>query len=95
MVVDVSSKKLSFAFAPACVGEFGSWKANYEGEFFLENLSTEVSELATAGGRWPNGVSSTSILAEFPALFSSTLGTAHCEPYEIELSDPTPVRSSP
>ena len=28
-------------------------------------------------------------------MFSSALGTVNCAPYEIELSDPTPVRSSP
>ena len=28
-------------------------------------------------------------------LFSPVLGTANCEPYEIELSDATPVRSAP
>jgi hypothetical protein len=40
-------------------------------------------------------VSSDTIRAEFPELFSSQLGTAKCTPYEIELSDPTPVRSHP
>jgi hypothetical protein len=43
---------------------------------------------------WPSGVSSSSIMAGFPA-FSPTLGTAKCTPYEMELSDPTPVRSPP
>jgi hypothetical protein len=36
-----------------------------------------------------------SLYDEFLALFSSKLGVAKCAPYEIELSDPTPVRSSP
>ena len=90
----MSLKKFSFAFTPDCVGEFGSWNANHEVESFLENVSTEVSELAAAGGCWPNEASSTSIMAEIPALFSSTLGAAHCVPYEIELSDTTLVRSS-
>jgi len=31
----------------------------------------------------------------FSGLFSSALGTADCTPYDIELPDPTPVRSSP
>jgi hypothetical protein len=44
---------------------------------------------------WPSDVSSSSLVAEFPALFSSTLGAANCAPYEIELPDPTPARSSP
>jgi len=42
-----------------------------------------------------NDVSSISLVAEFQALFSSTLGTANCAPYEIEISDPTTVCSSP
>jgi len=37
---------------------------------------------------------SISIIADFVALFSPTLRTANCKPNEIELSDPTPVRSS-
>jgi hypothetical protein len=36
-----------------------------------------------------------SIVEEFPALFSSTLETANCIPYDIELSHATPVRSPP
>jgi hypothetical protein len=40
-----------------------------------------------------SGVNSSLIVGEFLALFSSTLGTVKCTPYEIELSDLTPVRS--
>ena len=35
------------------------------------------------------------MLAEFPTLFSRTLGKATCPPYDIEVSDSTPVRSPP
>jgi hypothetical protein len=34
-------------------------------------------------------------MAQFPALFSTLLGTAKCASYDIELSDVTPVRSRP
>jgi len=50
--------------------------------------------MATVSEDWPSCMSSSSIMADFPALFSRTLGTANCTPYEVELSDPTPVRSS-
>jgi hypothetical protein len=43
-------------------------------------------------GFWPEGVNAQS-MNEFPGLFSSTVGTAHMAPYEIELSDVLPVRS--
>jgi hypothetical protein len=52
-------------------------------------------ELASVSDAWSGDVSLTSLVAEYPALFSSTLGAAKCAPYEIELSDPTPVPSSP
>jgi len=32
---------------------------------------------------------------EYPLLFTSSVGTAKCAPYQIELSEDTPVRSSP
>jgi hypothetical protein len=44
---------------------------------------------------WPYGMTSESIVAEFPALFSSALGTAACAPYEIEMVNSDPVRSPP
>jgi len=76
MVLDVSSKMYSFRFAPNCSGEFSCSMGNQKGDLHLQNLTQEASE-------WPGGVGSASILAEFPAVFTSTLGTADCAPYEI------------
>jgi hypothetical protein len=42
--------------------------------------------MATVSDVWPSGMSSSSIMVEFPALFSPTLGTANCTPYEVELT---------
>ena len=53
-----------------------------------------LQTLAQEASKWPGGVGSASILGELPAVFSSALGTANCAPYEIESTDPTPVRSS-
>ena len=35
------------------------------------------------------------LMEEFPSLFSASLGVARCAPYDIELSDTSPVRSPP
>jgi len=78
-----------FGFALGCSGVFAEWNGIGEGEPFLQNLCVEASKVPTQ-----SGVSSPSIV-EFPALFSTTLGTAKCTPYERELSDSTPVRSPP
>jgi hypothetical protein len=43
----------------------------------------------------PSDKDSGSELDKFPALFSGTLGTAKRAPYDIEMSDPTPVQSPP
>jgi len=66
-----------------------------EVEPYLQNLCEEASNMATVSEVWPSGMSSSSIMADFPALFSPTLGTANCTLYEVELSDPTPVRLLP
>lgn len=60
------------------------------GEPFLQNLFDEESKVPT-----PSGVSMSSIVEDFPTLYSSTLGTAMSTPYETEFSDPTTVRSLP
>ena len=43
----------------------------------------------------PSNLDCSKLKTEFPSLFSTTLGVAKCAPYEIELSDTTPVRSAP
>jgi hypothetical protein len=95
MVIDVASRKFSFGFAPSCFGTFSILKWDGEVEPYLKNLREEASNMATVSEVWPGGMTSSSIMADFPSLFSPTLGTANCTPYVVELSDPTPVRSPP
>ena len=90
MVVTVASRSYSFGFAPDRSGAFVRWDKTGKGEQFLQNLCDEASKVPT-----PNRVEWSSIVEEFPAVFLSTLGTAKCSPYEIELCDSTPVRSPP
>ena len=93
MMLDVASHRFSFGFAPGRWGQFCSWTEVSKGESYLQNLVEEVSQLTNVC--WPRGVSAADILREFPQLFSSELGTAKCAPYDIELSDPSAVRSPP
>jgi len=93
MVVALASRKFSFGFAPSCFGTFSVPSLGVEVEPYLQNVCEEASNMATVSEVWPSGMSSSSIMADFPALFSPTLGTANFTPYEVELSDPTPVRS--
>jgi len=95
MRVDVASREFSFGFAPGCSGAFLKWDEAVDGDSFLHNLCEEASAMATMPEIWPRGVSSKSIMDEFPELFSSTLGMAKCVPLEIDLSNVTPVRSPP
>ena len=95
MVVDVASRKFSFGFAPSCVGTFSVPNWDGEVEPYLQNLREEASNIAMGCEVWPGGLTSSSIMADFPVLFSPALGTAKCTPCEVELSDSTPVRSPP
>jgi hypothetical protein len=107
MLVDAAVRQFSFGFAPECRGVFEFWispecrgvfvKGSPVGEKepFLQNLCDEALNREAMPEVRPSGVNSRSIMAEFPELFSSKLGEASCVPYEIELSDPTPVRSPP
>jgi hypothetical protein len=95
MMLDVASRKFSFGFAPGCSGVFCLDDLGVCEGGYLQRLQDEVRELASVSEPWPGDGSFSSLVDEFPALFSSTLGVAKCAPYEIELSDPTPVHSSP
>ena len=95
MRVDVASRKFSFGFSPEVIGTFSGRERDGEEGPYFQNLCCEVANGGSATDGGPSEFSSASILEEFSDLFASTLGTATCAPYEIELSDPTPVRSPP
>ena len=75
-VVDVACRKFSFGFAPSCSRTFYLQNLNVGDEVYLQNLCEEASNVRTVSDVSPSGVSSSSITADFPALFSPTLGTA-------------------
>jgi hypothetical protein len=95
MKVDVCSRTYSFAFAPGKIGSFSPTNSEEGEEPFLQGLCADIFNLTTVAETRPKGLEWDSLKAEFSPLFSSSLGTAKCIPYDIELSDTTPVRSPP
>ena len=86
MLVNAASKTFSFGFAPDKLGHFSHCDRGGDSEPYLQGLLEETSYMMEERDVGPNGINARSIIAEFPALFSSTLGTARVAPYEIELS---------
>jgi hypothetical protein len=66
-----------------------------QGETYFQRLRDEAGKLTSLSGFQTSGLQVDSITADFAELFSKNLGTARCAAYEIELSDTSPVRSSP
>jgi hypothetical protein len=92
MIVDMASRNFSFAFAPDVVGSFEVPQERGDGDSYLLELRREAVRISTLSEDPSGERGSRSVLAEFPALFSRTLGTATCPPYDIEVSDSTPAR---
>jgi hypothetical protein len=95
MLVDVASRTFQFTFAPDCIGSLSGRDSTRENEGWLQSLCDQAIETTEVPEVWPSGITPESIVAEFPALFSSGLGTAACAPYEIEMVNSDPVRSPP
>jgi len=95
MTLDVSAKSFRFAFAPEVVGIFGTDMFVNEEDPFLRDLCVNAARLTAVAHVRPSVLCAEVLEEEYPSLFSSSLGTAKCTPYEIELSDATPVRSPP
>jgi len=95
MLVNTAAKTFSFSFATNKVGHFSGNDWGGESQPHLQGLLEETSNTTVERGVWPDCVNTRSIMAEFPGLFSCTVGTAHVAPYEIELADITPVHSPP
>jgi hypothetical protein len=53
---------------------FLDWSSVGADEQFLQSLCEKALNRATLSDVWPSGVSSSSITAEFPKLFSSAFG---------------------
>ena len=95
IVVDMASTIISFRFSPQCSGRFGNSGEGIEREPFFQNLLAQVCGSAEGKGGGPKNFDVEVLSSEFPMLFSPVLRKANFEPYEIELSDATPVRSEP
>jgi hypothetical protein len=61
----------------------------------LQQLRTEATELISLAKFCPENLSREALMAEFPRLFSTSIGTAKCAPYDIEVADIKPVRLPP
>jgi hypothetical protein len=95
MRLDVPSSKFCFGFAP---NTWGKLSMDQCGDLCPKGTSPVVeSAIAVEGeGRASfRRLDLPALVANFPGLFSSGIGTAKCEPYDIELTDATPVRSPP
>jgi hypothetical protein len=91
MLVDTASRAFSFLFAPDSLGHFSRDDWGKQTETYLQSLYDETLNGAPEKDIWPGDVTTQCIMHDFPSLFSSTLGTANCSPYDIELSDSTPL----
>jgi hypothetical protein len=95
MTVKMASREFSFNFAPEMTGTLGAGERDPEEGRYLQSVCNEIIEREGALEPRPSSEDINSIQSEFPALFSPELGTAKCTPYEIGVSDSTPVRSPP
>ena len=95
MTLNIPSKSYGFGFAPEVVGAFDIDVDGNQEDPFLKELCISAAELTTMAQVRPQELWAETLRGEYPDLFSSSLGTARCAPYDIELSDVTPVRSPP
>ena len=95
MRVDLLSCTFSFAFAPNRAGSFSPSECGEGSEPFLQQLRLDAAELTTITQVHPEDLSRKVLMNEFPHLFSLSLSTAKCAPYDTELLDSKPVRSPP
>jgi len=95
MRVDLSSRSYSFAFSPNVKGLFSVADLHENCEAYLQNLWGEAVDFTTLKQSHPSGLTRDVLMRDFPSLFSPSLGIAKCCPYDIELSDTTPVRTLP
>ena len=95
MTLNLPAKTFEFVFAPERVFSFGVENPVSEYEPFLQELCVKVADLSSVAHVRPKQLCEELLREKYPRLFSSSVGTAKCVPYENELSDTTPVRSPP
>jgi hypothetical protein len=77
MIIDVASNKFSFAFAPHYEGTLSPSNPSVEKEGFLQALGEEVSNKAAGSEACIREKVFYTIVSDYPALFSPTLGMAN------------------
>ena len=95
MTLNIPSKSFGFDFTAVVVGAFDIDIDCNQEDPFLKELFVSYAGLTTIAEVRPQELWAEPLKGEYPALYSSSLGTAKCVPYEIDLSDTTPVRSPP
>jgi hypothetical protein len=95
MKIDVAAKKKNFAFPPQWSGTLTPPNPIIGKEQYLHALGKELFNMASGPEVSIGRVKLDKMVADFPALFSSIVGTAIFAPCEIKLSEHAPVRSQP
>ena len=95
MMLNLPDKTFGYAFAPTKVGSFGVDIPVGDCEPYLYQLCVNVSDLDSIANVRSKQLCAETLREEYPRLFTSSVATASCTPYEIELSDTTPVLSPP
>jgi hypothetical protein len=93
MIVELPPMTYRFAFAPKVRGAFLDGVLPTGSDAFLQRLRWEVVDLQTLEPKPVTGVARDRLMKLFMSLFTAVLGTATCAPYDVELTDSTPVRS--
>ena len=95
MQIDIPSSKYSFGFDPSVWGPLSPKELSGGDQRHFTNLNGSVADIGPISEVRSCNLGLEALREKFPDLFSTSLGTARCTPYEIELSDATPVRSRP
>jgi hypothetical protein len=95
MQVDAAARTFKIGFAPDSCGVFSTDCEDSGGVEFIQDLVKQVRQMSSLLAMCPPELTLESLLVEYPTLFTSSVGTAKCAPYETELTDTNLVRSPP
>jgi hypothetical protein len=93
--VDVAARTSKYGVAPDTCGMFSKDCEDSGGVEFIKDLVSQARQMSSLSAICPLVLTLESLMVEYPTLFTSSLGTAKCTPYEIELTYTNPVRSPP
>ena len=95
MNVNLCEMMYHFTFAPNVTGPLSPEPSREEQDSVLRRMCAEMVDLSAVSRMGCKDLDREALKHEFSTLFSTSLGTARCAPYDIELTDVTPVRSPP